>query len=91
MRQSPEEIPHGSTFQDLGKRLSLGSRVMLPFAASVADETPLTKPRPCHIISNFLKKHLAGAEGFENEPLMLEDQLKSLISSVPNDLGRLRP
>jgi hypothetical protein len=34
------------------------------------------------------KKILAGAEGFENEPFMLKDPLKSLISSVPYDLGR---
>ena len=30
---------------------------------------------------------MAGAEGFENEPLMLKDLLKLLISSVPHDLG----
>jgi len=34
------------------------------------------------------KKKLAGAEGFENEPFMLKDSLKSLISSVLYDLGR---
>ena len=33
---------------------------------------------------------MAAAEGFENEPLMLKDSLKSLISSVPYDLGRPR-
>jgi len=35
----------------------------------------------------FRGGNLAGAEGFENEPLMLKDSLKSLISSVPYDLG----
>jgi hypothetical protein len=35
-----------------------------------------------------LQGKLAGAEGFENEPLTLKDPLKSLISSVPYDLGR---
>ena len=36
----------------------------------------------------FLNKKLAGAEGFENEPLMLQHSPKSLNSSVPYDLGR---
>jgi hypothetical protein len=32
--------------------------------------------------------NLAGAEGFENKPLMLKQPLKWLVSSVPNDLER---
>jgi hypothetical protein len=35
-------------------------------------------------------REFRGAEGFENEPLMLKDSLKSLISSIPHDLGRPR-
>jgi hypothetical protein len=40
-------------------------------------------------LGSIYEKKLAGAEGFEHEPCMLNDSLKSLISSVPHDLGRL--